>query len=224
MANDIHGPHLSHECPDTPWAGWACPEWRAEPRSLGVHQLLRPREPTRGAHLPDPHMERPPLLPAPWPSPPVPAPSPSGLTGSQQNTLRMSSQRSCRLHTPRPTHPAARRLQCQATQPGGLGQGIGAPWGGEGWPGGCGWWEAESQLFAPFRLVTHGVWELFSGLRTGRGRLVFPVEGWPGWVRARMLAGRRWDRGRGLAGMARQGDSWGRGGGGGSCWPQWLRG
>nr|XP_053770481.1 kinesin light chain 3 isoform X3 [Desmodus rotundus] len=124
MANDIHGPHLSHECPDTPWAGWACPEWRAEPRSLGVHQLLRPWEPTRGAHLPDPHMERPPLLPAPWPSPPVPAPSPSGLTGSQQNTLRMSSQRSCRLHTPRPTHPAARRLQCQATQPGGAAMSV----------------------------------------------------------------------------------------------------
>ena len=59
------------------------------------------------------------------------------------------------------------------------------------------WWMIRSE-----------VWGLLSGRALGREGDEFPVVGWPGWVRDRVLAGVREHGGRGLAGMGRWGDSW----------------
>ncbi|XP_014392860.1 PREDICTED: kinesin light chain 3 [Myotis brandtii] len=138
MASDFHGPRLSHVCPNTPWAGWACLQWRADPCSLRVCQLLRAREPTHGVPLADPPSRgtSAPGTPAPRPSPLALPPSPSGLTGSQQKHPK--NELTVRLpppHTPPHTPSGGRRLPFPVTQPGGRGQGTRGLWGTEDGPG-----------------------------------------------------------------------------------------
>uniref|UniRef100_A0A8D1QHC1 Kinesin light chain n=2 Tax=Sus scrofa TaxID=9823 RepID=A0A8D1QHC1_PIG len=57
-------------------------------------------------------------------------------------------------------------------------------------------------------MIRSEVWGLLSGRALGREGDEFPVVGWLGWVRDRVLAGVREHGGRGLAGMGRWGDSW----------------